>query len=240
MPSHRPAWIPSERFDEAFAHARRLHRTQSRKTAAVDGGDPPPGAPYLGHLLSVAGIIIDHGGTETQAIAGLLHDSIEDTEADNEEKLAALVGDEVAAIVRACTDVDDPDQKERERALCRCGRAGAWWDRKRAYLDHLAAKPTDDPSVLVALADKVHNAETTASDLAGLPVHERGAFRPRFNTGAWHQHLWYRGLVEAFATHKDHGPATAALHARLARAVDTMFSLSPAPAAAPECPDHHR
>ena len=135
MPRPGPAWTPSERLDEAFAHARRLHRTQSRKTAATDGGAPPPGAPYIGHLLAVAGIIIDHGGTETQAIAGLLHDSIEDTEADSEEKLAALVGAEVAAIVRACTDVDDPDQKDREKALCTCRRADAWWERKRAYLD---------------------------------------------------------------------------------------------------------
>ena len=238
MPRHEPTWIPSERFDEAFAHARRLHRSQSRKTAASDGGEAPPGAPYIGHLLSVAGIVIDHGGTETQAIAGLLHDSIEDTEADSEEKLAALVGAEVAAIVRACTDVDDPDQKDRERALCTCRRADAWWDRKRAYLEHLATKTMDDPSVLVALADKVHNAETTASGLGGSPAADRAVFWSRFNTGAWHQQLWYRGLVEAFATNKDHDADTAALHARLARAVDTMFALSPAPASPPECPDH--
>lgn len=238
MPRHQPSWEPTARFDEAFAHARRLHRTQSRKTADPSGGEAPPGAPYLGHLLSVAGLIIDHGGSETQAIAGLLHDAIEDTEADSEEKLAQLAGPDVAAIVQACTDVDDPGQKEREKAMCACRRNDAWWSRKRAYLDRLAHKTLDDPSVLVALADKVHNAETTAAELATASAGLRATYWSRFNTGAWHQQLWYRGLVEAFSANKDHGFATRTLLERLERAVDAMFALSPAPQSPPDCPDH--
>ena len=34
--------------------------------------------PYLGHLLEVAGIVIDYDGSEDEAIAALLHDAVED------------------------------------------------------------------------------------------------------------------------------------------------------------------
>jgi len=57
------------RFSEALAYTADLHRHQRRK-----GGE----IPYVGHLLSVAGLVIEGGGTETQVIAALLHDAVED------------------------------------------------------------------------------------------------------------------------------------------------------------------
>ncbi len=59
----------SERFDEALVFAHRLHRKQKRKTS---------GAPYVAHLLGVAALAIEDGGSEDEAIAALLHDSLED------------------------------------------------------------------------------------------------------------------------------------------------------------------
>ena len=59
----------SDRFEQALAFAHRLHRKQRRKTS---------GAPYIGHLLGVAAIVIEDDGTEDEAIAALLHDSLED------------------------------------------------------------------------------------------------------------------------------------------------------------------
>lgn len=69
MPEQTTTPKLSELFDEALTYASDLHRTQTRK-----GGD----IPYVGHLLSVASLVIEGGGTETQAIAGLLHDAVED------------------------------------------------------------------------------------------------------------------------------------------------------------------
>lgn len=69
MPEHTATPRLSPRFDEALAYASALHRTQTRK-----GG----GVPYVGNLLSVASLVIEGGGSETQAIAGLLHDAVED------------------------------------------------------------------------------------------------------------------------------------------------------------------
>ena len=57
------------RFQEALGYAAALHNTQTRKASEV---------PYVGHLLSVAGLVIEADGTETEAIAALLHDAAED------------------------------------------------------------------------------------------------------------------------------------------------------------------
>src|SRR5215207_5044882 len=50
----------SSRFDAAFAYAHQTHATHTRKGSDV---------PYLGHLMGVASIVIDDGGTEDEAIA---------------------------------------------------------------------------------------------------------------------------------------------------------------------------
>ena len=81
----------NERFDEALKFAADLHRTQTRKGGYI---------PYVGHLLSVAGLVIEGGGTETQVIAALLHDAVEDQ--GGAPVLAAIrekFGDDVATIV---------------------------------------------------------------------------------------------------------------------------------------------
>ena len=46
----------------------------------IHGGDKRKGTtiPYLSHLLSVAALTLEFGGSEDQAIAALLHDAIED------------------------------------------------------------------------------------------------------------------------------------------------------------------
>src|SRR5262249_56544009 len=56
-------------FSKALVYAELKHHNQVRK-----GGD----IPYIGHLLTVAGLVINDGGSEAQAIAALLHDPVED------------------------------------------------------------------------------------------------------------------------------------------------------------------
>ena len=57
------------RFHDAFQYAAEKHKSQTRKGKSV---------PYLAHLMSVAGIVLEFGGDEDCAIAGLLHDVVED------------------------------------------------------------------------------------------------------------------------------------------------------------------
>ncbi len=130
------------RFDDAFHYAHRLHRSQMRKGTPI---------PYISHLMTVAALVIEHGGNEDQAIAALLHDAAEDQGgAETLDDIRKRFGDAVAEIVADCTDAwTDPKPD--------------WRPRKEAYLAKLPAKPT--PSLLVSLADKTHNAEAILSRL---------------------------------------------------------------------------
>ncbi len=88
----------SPRFDEALVYASQLHADQVRKDS---------GTPYVGHLLAVTAIVLEHGGTEDEAIAALLHDAVEDqggpaTRAD----IGRRFGEAVARIVDGCSDTD--------------------------------------------------------------------------------------------------------------------------------------
>ena len=59
----------TERLADAFVCAHAFHRDQPRK-----GSDRP----YIGHLMAVASLVLDADGDENAAIAGLLHDALED------------------------------------------------------------------------------------------------------------------------------------------------------------------
>ena len=131
----------SPRFDEALVYASRLHADQVRKGS---------GTPYIGHLLAVAAIVLEHGGSEDEAIAALLHDAVEDQGgAPTREEIRRRFGDAVAAIVDGCTDTDQTPKPP-------------WRQRKEAHLAHLR---TASPAVrLVAAADKLHNARSVLAD----------------------------------------------------------------------------
>ena len=58
-----------EKFEEALTYAARLHRDQTRKATGI---------PYVTHLLAVAAIVGENGGTEDEVVAALLHDAPED------------------------------------------------------------------------------------------------------------------------------------------------------------------
>ena len=168
-----------EGFSRALLFAADKHRTQIRK-----GGD----IPYLGHLLSVAGLVIEAGGTEEQAMAALLHDAVEDAEdGDGPTMLAEIrrtFGDEVAGIVTECSDSDVVPKPP-------------WKQRKQAYIDHLAG--ASDGAVLVSLADKLDNARAILRDLR---VHGSQLWQ-RFSVTEPAEHLWYyESLLAAFTVRR--------------------------------------
>ena len=125
----------SARFAEATTYAIALHADQRRKAS---------GEPYAAHLLAVAAIVLEHGGSEDEAIAALLHDAIEDCGgAPIRDEIRRRFGPRVVAIVDGCTDADVTPKPP-------------WRPRKEA---HLARLREASASVrLVAAADKLHNA----------------------------------------------------------------------------------
>jgi (p)ppGpp synthase/HD superfamily hydrolase len=148
------------RFVEAVDLARTAHRDQFRKGTRI---------PYVHHLLAVAALVLEYGGTEDQAIAGLLHDLVEDCGDEYEAVVRERFGDTVAAIVMACTD----GTAEGKRAAASGDRVADWRARKLAYLRHLREAPDD--ALLVSACDKLHNATSIVTDLEdpaiGTAVH---------------------------------------------------------------------
>lgn len=86
----------SETYDKALVYASELHRNQVRKGSNV---------PYIAHLLSVSSRVLVAGGSENQAIAGLLHDAAEDQGGQATlNEIQKRFGTQVAQIVADCTD----------------------------------------------------------------------------------------------------------------------------------------
>src|SRR5688572_21703039 len=96
------------RFEEALIYAHSLHARQVRKGTTI---------PYIAHLLSVSALVLEHGGSEDQAIAGLLHDGPEDQGgATTLEEITDKFGEGVATIVADCTDAwSEPKPPWRQR-----------------------------------------------------------------------------------------------------------------------------
>lgn len=157
----------------ALDFAAEAHQHQARKGTNVA---------YLSHLLGVASLVIEHGGDETQAIAALLHDVVEDCGREYTDAVRDRFGDAVVEIVLACTDgVPDPS-----------GRKPEWHARKTAYLRHLEHEMSP-AALLVSACDKLHNARAIAADAAaGHPVFER------FTAGRDGTLWYYKSLLAVF------------------------------------------
>ena len=159
------------RMTAAFDMAREVHIHQTLKGTEL---------PYLLHLLDVCSIALRHGADEDQAIAALLHDTVEDGGGmAKAEEILETFGARVQKIVLDLSDsvVDDPNEKL------------DWWHRKLDYLEHLKVATHD--TALVSGADKLSNARSIVADLRerSLPE-ERDEFWGRFNTGRVGS-LWY-------------------------------------------------
>ena len=159
----------SKRLQKAFIYASDLHAKQKRKSKDV---------PYISHLMGVAAIVLEQGGSENQAIGALLHDAVEDQDVTVEE-IRKRFNDEVAEIVEGCTDAETNPKPP-------------WRERKEKYIAHLSEA---GPSVwLVAAADKLYNARNILEDYRI----EGESLWDRF-TGGKDGTLWYyRTLAKTF------------------------------------------
>lgn len=171
--------ILSEKFSAAVALAAQAHATQVRKGS---------GTPYIAHPLGVASLVLEFGGDEEQAIAGLLHDVLEDSGAHHAEQICDQFGARVLKIVESCTD-GIPD---------RTGDKGPWKQRKEKYLTHLANTPAD--AVLVSACDKLYNAKAILDDLLD-PAVGTGVF-DRFSAKK-SEIIWYYSELARIFTERN-------------------------------------
>jgi (p)ppGpp synthase/HD superfamily hydrolase len=96
------------RLTRALDYAAQKHSAQRRKGVAQE--------PYINHLSEVALLLAEAtDGLDTNLIiAGLLHDCIEDQGVTYDE-LVAQFGDDIAGLVRECTDDKTLPKAERKR-----------------------------------------------------------------------------------------------------------------------------
>lgn len=131
------------RFDDALAIARECHQSQLRKGTEV---------PYISHPMAVASLVLEHGGNQDEAIAGLLHDVLEDGGAEWASEIEARFGGNVLSIVKQCSDAVPNAGEEK----------APWKERKLAYVASLANKTPS--ALLVTGCDKLHNLSAIVRD----------------------------------------------------------------------------
>ena len=125
------------RIQQAYIFSAKHHEGQLRKS----------GEPYMIHPLGVARIIANMGLDEPSICASLLHDTIEDTDATQEE-LLELFGEDVAALVDGVTKLSKVNFTQREERQA------------ESFRKLLVAMASDIRVLIVKLADRLHNMRT--------------------------------------------------------------------------------
>ncbi|MDX5564038.1 bifunctional (p)ppGpp synthetase/guanosine-3',5'-bis(diphosphate) 3'-pyrophosphohydrolase [Streptomyces sp. ID05-04B] len=122
-------------IEKSYQVAERWHRGQKRKS----------GDPYITHPLAVTTILAELGMDPATLMAGLLHDTVEDTEYGLED-LRRDFGDQVALLVDGVTKLDKVKFGEAAQA---------------ETVRKMVVAMAKDPRVLVIkLADRLHNMRT--------------------------------------------------------------------------------
>jgi len=172
-----PVNISSTRLAKAVAFATDRHIAPRKGTSI----------PYVSHLMSVASLVLEFGGKEDEAIAGLLHDVVEDTETKIEE-VRERFGDDVAGIVAGCSEIKCANGSNIERP---------WRDRKDDYIAHVRDVGTSSGVLLVSMADKLHNLQCILHDYRRIG----DTLWERFNAGKKNTLWFYRTLADIFLIH---------------------------------------
>ncbi len=179
----------SPRYDAALALAARAHRNQLRKGTDL---------PYFAHPVHVSVLLIRHDFGEELAIAGLLHDVVEDCDVPI-EAIAAAFGGEVARLVAAVSETKSADGAELP-----------WEQRKAEKLAHLRAAGPDVAALKAA--DAIHNIQSIIRDLA-----ESGpALWARFKRGPGPTLGYYRDIRDGVRAKLGDHPIAAELDAAVA------------------------
>ena len=121
-------------------------------TKAHDGQKRKSGEPYIIHPLSVASTLIDWGMDIDSVIAGVLHDTVEDTETTLEQ-IETLFGKDAAFLVDGVTKVSQARAGMQDLA--------EYLPQTKDNLSKLLIAVGQDVRVIIIkLADRLHNLET--------------------------------------------------------------------------------
>ena len=131
----------------AYRFAEQKHRGQKRKS----------GEDFFTHPAAVAEILADHLQEDRVIAAGLLHDTVEDTNASGGE-IAAIFGRKISAIVGGVTKVE----YELNASAPNPGNFGEFV-RSRNFRKLINAAGRHNHVMMVKCADRLHNLKTSQS-----------------------------------------------------------------------------
>jgi len=153
----------TSRFDSALVYATEAHARQTRKGTKV---------PYFAHVLAVTALALENGASEDEAIAALLHDTVEDCGGlPRLEDIRERFGPAVAEIVLGCTDATETPKPP-------------WKERKQSYLRDLETASLG--VLMVSACDKLHNVRSLVATLRSEGEAAWGRFK-----GGREGTLWY-------------------------------------------------
>jgi (p)ppGpp synthase/HD superfamily hydrolase len=146
-------------IEKAASFAADKHKNQYRKEG---------GLLYISHLVSVALILQKYNFSDEVIAAGLLHDTLEDTET-TEQEISENFGVEIFEIIKSVTN---------DKVL-------RWKDKKLKYLETVHAGNSEAKAV--ALADKIHNMKSLLINLEEIGPDKTWNY---FNTSK-EEKLWF-------------------------------------------------
>lgn len=156
---------------QALRFATNAHSGQFRKSTKI---------PYIVHPIDVMQRLIQCEASTEAIVAGILHDTLEDTPTTADE-LRAIFGDRVTDLVQGASELD---------------KSLDWESRKQHTVATLRAT-RDIDQLLVVCADKLSNITSIANDLRMYG----DAVWSRFNRGYESQKWYYMELAQIFAQH---------------------------------------
>ena len=163
----------NQRLDDAICFATDHHAGQTRKGTNI---------PYILHPLEVLQILYSMRADTELLIAGVLHDTVEDTDATLDE-IRERFGSDVADLVASNSE----------------DKSKTWEERKQHTIDTLPSAPHRVKQLI--LADKLANLRSIAYDFRNLG----DKLWERFNAPAEKQAWYYGGIDDALSTLQYHG-----------------------------------
>ena len=129
--------VNEDAINRAYVYATKMHGSQKRAS----------GDPYFSHPLEVAGILSEFKLDSASIITGLLHDTVEDTDA-NLEDIERQFGNEVSRLVDGVTKLTQIELQSEDTSQA------------ENFRKFVLAMSEDIRVLLIKLADRLHNMRT--------------------------------------------------------------------------------
>lgn len=159
-------------LQSAFDFASQHHSGQNKKGTEI---------PFIYHPMAVASLVLKYGGSEAQAQAALLHDTIGDASV-TQDGIAQKFGAEVARLTFAFADPEIPGGPQNP----------GWRDLKKAYLGKL--RTLDETALLVVACEELHDGTELLLDLK----HKGAEIWKRYPVHGMEVFWYYKELLQIF------------------------------------------